>query len=228
MKTRKIILTLITILLIANIIILPKSYATSADEIIEAGDNFLQAGGDTKNVLNTDNLKNTSRTIYKILLAIAICISVLVGAALGIQFMLGSVEGKVKVQEALVPYIIGCFVVFGAFAIWSMVVNIGNSINSETSPPEVSMKWNNVTDIENYIKNGGDVGLIPDEFLSDVTGKFGRLSERGHYTEEYEKLRQECYDRCFYCKKCNRRLSDKERKNKKCSECGWTANRRWS
>ena len=128
MKTRKIILTLITILLIANIIILPKSYATSADEIIDSGDEFLQAGEDPENVIDTGNLKNTSTTIYKILLSIAICVSVLVGAALGIQFMLGSVEGKVKVQEALVPYIIGCFIVFGAFAIWEVAVKTGNSV----------------------------------------------------------------------------------------------------
>lgn len=127
MVSKKLIITLIIILIVANAIFLPHSYAI--DNIFRAGDDFLNAGEEpTNSVIDEGKLKKTSETIYKTLLLIAICVSVLVGAVLGIQFILGSVEGKVKVQEALVPYIVGCFVVFGGFAIWSIVINIGNSI----------------------------------------------------------------------------------------------------
>ena len=44
----------------------------------------------------------------------------------------GSIEGKAKIKEALVPYIIGCIVVFGAFFIWKTLVNIGNDLEGDT------------------------------------------------------------------------------------------------
>ena len=41
--------------------------------------------------------------------------------------MLGSVEEKADIKAAMVPFIIGCVVVFGAFGIWKIVVTIGNN-----------------------------------------------------------------------------------------------------
>lgn len=130
MNTKKIILISLIILTMINIVFLPSSYATKIDDIFNAGDDFLKSGDEPETVLDTDKLEETSTVIYKMLLTIAICVSVLVGAVLGIQFILGSVEGKVKVQEAMVPYIVGCFVVFGAFTIWGIAINTGNSIAS--------------------------------------------------------------------------------------------------
>ena len=43
---------------------------------------------------------------------------------LGIQFMVGSVDQKAKVKDSLIPYIVGCFVIFGAFGIWKIVLTI--------------------------------------------------------------------------------------------------------
>ena len=128
MKVKKLVLVLLIALIFANIVFLPINYVNAVDEIFKDGDNFLSAGDEPEKAIDTTKLEETSKKIYKTLLTIAICVSVLVGAALGIQFMLGSVEGKVKVQEALVPYIVGCFVVFGAFTIWSIAINIGNNI----------------------------------------------------------------------------------------------------
>ena len=54
-------------------------------------------------------------------------VAVLIGAILGIKFMIGSVEEKAEIKAALVPFIIGCVVVFGAFGIWKIVVTIGNN-----------------------------------------------------------------------------------------------------
>lgn len=52
----------------------------------------------------------------------------LVGTIIGIQFMVASAEDKAKVKEALIPYVIGCAVIFGAFTIWSIAVNLGQDI----------------------------------------------------------------------------------------------------
>ena len=58
-----------------------------------------------------------------------------VGTIIGIQFMMASAEEKAKVKEALIPYVVGCAVIFGAFTIWSIAVNIGQDITSDSSSP---------------------------------------------------------------------------------------------
>lgn len=135
MNIKKISITLITVLLILNIIYSPKAYADddTAGGILDAGDAFLSAGDNPSTVIDENKLKTTSSTVYKILLTIAICVAIVIGAVLGLQFVLGSVAGKVKVQEALVPYIVGCVVVFGAFTIWGIAVNTGSDIVPEFS-----------------------------------------------------------------------------------------------
>lgn len=97
----------------------------TAGDIIGDGDSFIQKG--TKNasdIFSTSELQDLSSTIYNILLVVGIVIAVLLGAILGIKFMMEGTEGKAEVQKALVPYVIGCIVIFGAFAIWKIVVTV--------------------------------------------------------------------------------------------------------
>lgn len=61
-------------------------------------------------------------TIYYYLYGIAVAI--IIGLVLGIQFMAGSVEQKAKVKDSLIPYIVGCVVIFGAFGIWKIVLTV--------------------------------------------------------------------------------------------------------
>ena len=70
----------------------------------------------------------TSNFMYKLLMSIGIVAMFLVGTVIGIQFMVASAEDKAKVKEALIPYVIGCAVIFGAFTIWSVAVNLGQTI----------------------------------------------------------------------------------------------------
>ena len=62
--------------------------------------------------------------MFKLLMAIGIVVMFIVGTVIGIQFMVASAEDKAKVKEALIPYIIGCAVIFGAFTIWSIAVRL--------------------------------------------------------------------------------------------------------
>lgn len=62
--------------------------------------------------------------LYNSLLVIATIIAVIVGLVIAIQFMTGSVGERAKIKETLIPYIAGCIVIFGAFGIWKLVVNI--------------------------------------------------------------------------------------------------------
>ena len=42
--------------------------------------------------------------------------------------MLGSIEEKANIKESLIPFVIGCIVVFGAFGIWRIFVSLGSKL----------------------------------------------------------------------------------------------------
>lgn len=117
------IMALICMFFIIVSIIPNKSSASWVDDAI----NFLNAGGGTSTV-NDVKLKEASNSIYNLLSSIGMIVSVIVGIILGITFMMASAEDKAKVKEALIPYIVGCIVVFGAFGIWKIVINTFNGI----------------------------------------------------------------------------------------------------
>lgn len=94
-------------------------------EVIEEADNFIRNGEKEANdVISKQEMQKLSDTIYNILLVVAMVIAVLLGAILGIKFITEGVEGKANVKSALLPYILGCVVVFGSFTIWKIVVTV--------------------------------------------------------------------------------------------------------
>lgn len=111
--------------------------ATNPSEIFRAADENFLGSGSIVGTINEEPLESTSNFLFKVLLIIGIVVMVMVGTIIGIKFMIASVEDKAKVKEALVPYIIGCAVILGAFTIWSIAVDIGQSIfptkNAHTS-----------------------------------------------------------------------------------------------
>lgn len=120
------ILKIVALICIFFIIISIFPNRSSADWVGDAK-NFIESGGGTATV-NNDKLKNASNSIYNLLSSIGMIISVVVGIVLGITFMMASAEDKAKVKEALIPYIVGCVVVFGAFGIWKIVINTFSGI----------------------------------------------------------------------------------------------------
>ena len=101
--------------------------SSSIRDIVGGGDAFLRSAD--KNITYSKTLVNDASSVaYNIFLVIGMIIAVIVGIILGIKFMIGSMEQKAQIKEALVPYIIGCVVVFGAFAIWKVVVTVAASI----------------------------------------------------------------------------------------------------
>ena len=147
--TRTIIGNLLKILIVFVILqalALNTSYvqAFSFGEIFETGENFIETGENAylqiENEIERENeknkeqqrdekLKEISSAIYNTLLGIGITLSVVVGAILGIKFMISSVDEKAQIKEALVAYVAGCVVIFGAFGIWKLVITLGNSLN---------------------------------------------------------------------------------------------------
>lgn len=123
----------IFIIVLSNTFYLTVSHA--AGEVYSSGQKFLDAGMD-KSPINTSALKESSDYIYNTLLAIAIMIAVIIAMVLGIQFMAASADEKAKVKEALLPFIVGCIVIFGSFTIWKLVINVGNDAEPISTPVE--------------------------------------------------------------------------------------------
>jgi len=104
----------------------PISNAGFWDEVFESGDEFIENGSNQTQATDIDEteLKAMINTIYNALLALGIVASVLIGAGLGIKHILGSVEEQAKTKEMLIPYIVGCIAIFGAFGIWKLIIEI--------------------------------------------------------------------------------------------------------
>lgn len=127
------IIFVIIIILCTFSLITPKTYAEDGDRhtiggIITGADKFIDAGKDDSGTgvtgIPEENIQNMSNLLYNILFVIGIVVAVIVGITIGIKFITGSVAEKAKIKETLIPYIIGCVVLFGAFTIWKIVVTI--------------------------------------------------------------------------------------------------------
>lgn len=120
----------LSILILFLILILsPKIYAlgtwmSEAEGFIDDGKKKTEEGS----TLDTTELKNGSDTIFNALLAIGTVVAVIVGAILGIQFMVSGIEKKVEIKRALFPYIISCTILFGALGIWKFIIEIMKNI----------------------------------------------------------------------------------------------------
>lgn len=104
--------------------------AEGFSDVISGGDSFINAGTNGNMDIDRGKLQDTSKTLNSILILIGMCVAVVVSAILGIKFMIGSVEEKAQIKEALIPFIIGCIVVFGAFGIWRIFITVGNDFDS--------------------------------------------------------------------------------------------------
>ena len=147
----KVVLSILFITILFNIFCLPKSHAVG--DLFAQGKNFLGHGKSVNQTINTTELKNTSDYIYNALLAIAVMTAIVVAMVIGIQFMAASADEKAKVKEAILPFIVGCIVVFGAFAIWKIAVNIGNDAEGTITDTSTTYSTRNG---KSYCDNCGD------------------------------------------------------------------------
>ena len=86
-------------------------------------DKFLNSGNTPSSTFSA-SLQNFSKTIYNIMLTIGIFLAVIIGGIIGIKLMVSSASEKAEAKKLLVPYVVGCVVVFGGFGIWKLVVTI--------------------------------------------------------------------------------------------------------
>ena len=159
----KLTMLVLIIALFSSIFCYSSSYAMG--EIISGGKDFLSAS----TVINTTQLHTTSNYIYNTLLAVAIVVAVIVAMVLGIQFMVASADEKAKVKEALMPFVVGCIVVFGSFTIWKVAVNIGNKTEGAIKESSLSLEEQAKYNHDQYgrIENG-EIAEFSDQEVIDA------------------------------------------------------------
>lgn len=122
---KKIFFKVIIVFLLLTLILANYNYAADTDKsvgnIIEGADDFINKAN-TENTIAQDAAQKAIDLLYNIFLSIGLIVTVVVGIILGIQFMTASADGKAEVKEKLIPYAVGCVVIFGAFGIWKLVM----------------------------------------------------------------------------------------------------------
>jgi hypothetical protein len=107
------------IILLQLTVFVTESKAGFFDDIIKQGDSFTDSG---KITIEKTEANSAAKYIFNTLFYIGMAASLIIGGVIGIKFMIASAEEKAKLKETMIPYILGCVVVFGAFTIWKIVV----------------------------------------------------------------------------------------------------------
>ena len=125
---KKVFVSLLIIFLIGSLIKINTVQAeTKVDDTMSAAESFIRAGEQNTDI-DEGKLQNISDFLYNLFLGIGIIVAVIVGIVIGIKFMTGSIEEKAEYKQLLVPYLVSCGVVFGAFGIWKVAVNVFSSM----------------------------------------------------------------------------------------------------
>ncbi len=116
-----------------------KMSISSLDDMVSDAEGFLEK--DTISPFEEGSLSLFSQTFSGILETIGIVVAVVMAGILGIRFMIGGIDEKAEVKQLIIPYIAGCVIVFGAFSIWKISVQVahdaeGTIVTSSTEEGE--------------------------------------------------------------------------------------------
>ena len=123
-KYKKLLINIMVIFIILFNLFIPNAYAVPLQDIMNRAEGFVNNGENGGNVINNDALREGSNTLYNVLLVIGIAVAFIWGIVLGIQFVTGSLGEKADVKKNLIVYVIGCIIIFGAFGIWRLLLQL--------------------------------------------------------------------------------------------------------
>lgn len=103
-----------------------RTAAQNLDDMISDADSFLEQGKIKEK--DTTALQQFSSILFNIFSVVGAAVALIVGIVIGVKYMTGSIEEKADYKQMLLPYVIGCIVVFGGFGIWKIVITILESI----------------------------------------------------------------------------------------------------
>lgn len=131
----KSILTILLIFIILCTFISTTSYCMDLDGLYNRGllpegssDGSFTVNDLTGKKFESQNATNLANQFITVLSVIGSVLSVIVLIALGIKYMMGSVEEKAEYKKSLMPYVIGAALVFAASTIAGIFYNVITSM----------------------------------------------------------------------------------------------------
>ena len=120
-KKLKMAMSILTILLCLFMFFSTETQANNIDGWIQNGNEFIQKG-QSKNPINTNEVKNAVIPIGQALVAIATVVLVVITVVMGIKYMMcTSSDEKAKLKTQLIGLVVSTIVIFGAQTIWALL-----------------------------------------------------------------------------------------------------------
>ena len=123
---KKSLLIISLFLLIINIVI-ANNYEVEAltlKEMQEKTEEFLTTGKEESGSIKTDGIFDDLVGMGSILTTIGAGVMVAVTLYMGIRFITATPEAQAKLKQQLIGLVVAGFVIFGAYFIWKIVINI--------------------------------------------------------------------------------------------------------
>ena len=123
---KKSLLIISLFLLIINIVI-ANTYEVEAltlKEMQEKTEEFLTTGKEESGSIKTDGIFDDLVDMGSILTTIGAGVLVAVTLYMGIRFITATPEAQAKLKQQLIGLVVAGFVIFGAYFIWKIVINI--------------------------------------------------------------------------------------------------------
>lgn len=118
---------IISLLIIIISIFMASTYKVEAltlKEMQEQTDKFLTTGKNEASGIKTDGIFDDLSDMGSILTTIGAGVMVAVTLYMGIRFITATPEAQAKLKQQLIGLVVAGFVIFGAYFIWQIVINI--------------------------------------------------------------------------------------------------------
>jgi len=86
----------------------------------------------TLNTEDTKNLTSFADTVINILKIVGAAVAVIVLLIMGIKYLMASVEEKADFKKAMIPYVVGAFLVFAAPWIAEFIIDLVSGFGTTT------------------------------------------------------------------------------------------------
>ena len=104
------------------------SQIESYSSINEKAKNFINRGSESETI-SQQKVEQDLLPLARILMGIAVLVLLSVGAILGVKYMISGADERAKIKEKLIWYIVSAVLIFGAVAIFNIVINILNKVS---------------------------------------------------------------------------------------------------
>lgn len=115
---------ILALLLLITFVIIPT--ISFASDPIENPNSFKPGSPDDSDITP---ITNKVKPVINAISILGVIISVITLTILGIKYMMGSVEEKAEYKTSMMPYLIGCVLLFSGSAIIGIIYNIVQNTN---------------------------------------------------------------------------------------------------